>query len=91
MVELFNSLESVVHSRSRFRQSWGNLYLLILLEPLQSLMVPGQFYEQELQCHGGQLPGVFRLVDHTHASANQLLDDPIMRNSFVKYEDQYRQ
>jgi hypothetical protein len=29
--------------------------------------------------------GVFRLVDHTHAAASELLDDAVMRNGLAEH------
>jgi hypothetical protein len=52
-------------------------------EALQSLGVLGEFFRQELQSHKTVEPGVLGLIDNTHTSAAELLDNAVVRDGFA--------
>ena len=49
-------------------------------KPLQRLRIVGELFRQELQRHRSPQPGVFGLVDDTHAAATELRHDLVVRN-----------
>src|ERR1700730_14730526 len=53
------------------------------LETSQGLGVSGDLVRQELQGHKTMESGVLSLVDDTHATAAQLLDDAVMRDGLA--------
>jgi len=65
-------------------QSGGCLRLA--LEFLKGMAVSGQLLREELQGNGALELGVFGLVDDTHATAAELLDDPVMRNGLADHD-----
>ena len=44
------------------------------------MAIQGQRFGQELQGNGALQPGVLGLLDHAHASAAELLQDPVVRH-----------
>ena len=54
--------------------------LRLTLETAQSLRVSGNLLGQEFQSDETMEPGVFGLIDHTHAAAAQLFNDAVVRD-----------
>src|SRR5262249_55120550 len=54
-------------------------------ETVDSLTIPDKFRRKKLQRHQTAQPGVFRLVDDTHAAAAQLFKNPKMRNGLTDH------
>ena len=54
-------------------------------ETLQSLAVLGHSFGQEFQSHKAIEPGVLGLVDDTHPTAAQLLDNPVVRDGLADH------
>ena len=55
----------------------------LALEALQGLMVLGHIIGQELERYETVELGVLGLVDHAHAAAAQLFENPVMRNGLA--------
>jgi len=53
------------------------------LETAESLVISGNLFRQEFEGNKTMEPGVFRLVDHTHPAAAQLLNDAVVRNGLA--------
>src|ERR1700682_4180613 len=60
--------------------------LRFTLKTGKSLGVFGYFIGQELQGHEAMQPGVLSLVDDTHVTTAQLLDDAVMRDGLADHE-----
>ena len=58
----------------------GGSGLGLALEAGQGLRVAGDFLGQKLEGHKTMKPRVFRLIDHAHTAAAQLLDNAVVRN-----------
>jgi len=58
------------------------------LEAGQSLGVSGNFIRQELESNEAVQPRVLSLVDDTHTSAAQLLDDAVVRDGLAEHQGQ---
>ena len=54
-------------------------------KPFQRLRVVGQILRQELQRDRPAELGVLSLVNHTHAPAAELFDDPVMGDDFANH------
>ena len=54
--------------------------LRFALETLKGLEVARHPFRQELEGDGSMKPGVFCLVDHTHAPATELFQDAVVRD-----------
>src|SRR5512143_2018004 len=54
-------------------------------EPLQGVMISGEFFRQELQGDKTMESGVLGLVDDTHATAAKLLNDLVVRNRLADH------
>jgi hypothetical protein len=61
----------------------GRGSLCFTLKTSQSLCIAGDVIWQELQSHEAVQFYVFGLVDHAHASAAELFDDAIVRDSLA--------
>src|SRR5262249_44262104 len=54
-------------------------------ETIDSLMIPDKFGGKKLQRHQTAQPGVFRLIDDTHAAAAQLFNNAKVRNGLTDH------
>ena len=55
------------------------------LEPIDRLSIVGAIGRQEFQCNRAGELEVFRLVDHTHPTAAELLNDSIVGNDLAEH------
>ena len=51
----------------------------------QRLSVVGHIFGQKLEGYEAVQPGILGLIHHTHATAAELVDDVIVRNSAAKH------
>jgi hypothetical protein len=63
----------------------GGSSLRLALETGESLGIFGYFVGQKLESDKAMEPGVFRLVDHTHPTAAQLLDNAVVRDGLADH------
>ena len=73
-----------VMNRANVRVIQGGGSLRFALETSQSLRVFGHFVGQKFQGDEAVQAGVFGFIDHSHAAAAELLDDPIMRDGLAE-------
>src|SRR2546426_1885379 len=86
---LFRSLVNVVNGADAgVIQSRGGTGLT--LEPLQSMAIPGQLFGQEFQGHQTPELGVLDLVDNSHPTAAELLQDAVMRDRLANHGERTR-
>lgn len=52
----------------------------------QGLWLAGKLAGQELQGHEAATLGILGLVNHSHAAASQLLDDPLVGDGLADHE-----
>src|SRR5208337_1105977 len=55
------------------------------LKTLQRLTIPGKFFRQEFERYEAAELGVLGLIDHTHPSAAQLLNDAVVGNGLTNH------
>src|SRR5581483_7856707 len=55
------------------------------LKAAESLRILGNIVGKKFKRHKAMQASVFRLVDHAHASAAELLDDPVMRDGLADH------
>jgi len=70
-------------------ESWGGLGLVD--EAHLRFIITCKFRWKELERDGALEAAVFGLVDNTHPSAAELLDDSVVRNSLANHCDRLRQ
>jgi hypothetical protein len=56
-------------------------------EPFQRLAVLRKIFGEELQGNEATEARVLSFIDHTHAAATELLDDPVMGDGLIEQED----
>jgi hypothetical protein len=65
----------------------GGCGLRFALKAGEGLRVAGNVIGQELEGYEAMEASVFRLVDHTHAAAAQLLDDAVVRDDLPDHAE----
>jgi hypothetical protein len=63
----------------------GRRGLCLPLKAGERLRVAGDFFGQELESHKAVEPRVFSLVDHTHATAAELVNNAVVRDSLADH------
>ncbi len=54
-------------------------------EALESLRISGEFLGKEFKGYETVEAGILRLIDDTHATSAEFLEDAVMRNDFAKH------
>jgi hypothetical protein len=81
----FTILLTDVEDRADVRMVESGRSLGFALKTSQCLRVASNFIGQELEGYKTMEPGVFRLVDHAHAAATELLDDAVVRDGLADH------
>jgi len=58
------------------------------LEAAERLRIASHLIGQEFQRHKAVQPCVFRLVNHAHTAATELLNDAVMRDGLAEHQGQ---
>src|SRR5580698_6388882 len=83
--EGFPILLANVMNRANIRMVQRGCRLGFTLKTGESLRVAGNVFRKELEGDETVKPGVFRLIDHTHASTAQFLHNAVVRNGLPEH------